>query len=1101
MAPRPREVPSEIGGPRAASETASAETEAAPGVTGPVDEMPALVDQTLAAVIARAETLRLPTATYRVQFNSGCTFRDVQPIVPYLYALGVSDVYASPFLRACPGSPHGYDIVDHSTINPEIGTLDELRALRSALREHDMGLIADVVPNHMSNTPRLNAWWQDVLENGPSSSFAAYFDIDWMPLKPDLANKVLLPMLGDQLGKVLEDGQLVVRYGAGSFWLEYFEHRFPLGPRSYALILEPSLAKLESQLGRDHPEMLELLSILTSLRNLPHRTETNPDRLAERRREKEIVKRRLHELVERSRPLAEFVESSVREINGRLGEPRSFDRLDELLQDQAYRLAYWRVASDEINYRRFFDINELAAICTEHPQVFAETHRLLFDLLDEGTLTGLRIDHPDGLYDPRGYLCQLQQHRFLRFCRGERTANGRASESRVEPHVGSQDGSQDGAQVECSGGTPGQASGERGDDQLDAVEQRLLELWQSAQGIPGSPLSRLVYVVVEKILAHGEALPDNWPVHGTVGYEFLNTVNGLFVAPSGERPMSALYARFSGNTLDFDELAYQCKRLIVKMSMSSELSVLGYRLDRISERNRRTRDFTLQSLTRALQEIMACFRVYRTYVEREQLLDRDRRYIGLAVARAKRLNPAMSSSIFDFVHDVLLLKYHDNADEDERLAVRQFVGKFQQLTGPIMAKAVEDTAFYRFNRLVSLNEVGGDPARFGTPVGDFHRLNQSRLPRLTHTMNATSTHDTKRGEDVRTRIDVLSEVVREWRDHVRRWSRWHRQLTSDIEGREAPSRNSQFLLYQTLIGIWPGAIPQGDSLDVFVERVQQYMLKVVREAKVNTSWVNPHEAYEAALVRFVRGVLSPSRRNRFLQELSEFAGKVADHGRWNALSQLVLKVGSPGVPDFYQGTETWTLTLVDPDNRRPVDFSARRAELALLLGDMAAALDLPASRDAAEDWLASNGRPAIRDFLERLIATRADGRIKQFVTLVSLRVRRQLAELFTVGEYVPLATTGKYADHVIAFARRHGNRAAVVIAPRFTVAIGGFGGPPPLGDLWDDTAIQLPDMRSPAAWRDVFTRESLAASSSLLRAADVFRAFPVAILLFPSTAH
>lgn len=1055
--------------------TASAPSEPLPEAPDSRNDTPK-IDDILAAITQYKETQRLPTATYRVQFNSRCSFRAIEAAVPYMYTLGISELYASPFLQSRPGSNHGYDVVDHSVINSEIGTLDELRSLRSVLREHDMGLIADVVPNHMSNAPGLNAWWQDVLENGPSSLFSPFFDIDWVPLKPDLANKVLLPVLGDQFGKVLEEGHLAVRYGEGAFWLECYGLRFPLAPRSYALILAIGLDELQQQLGEQDPGLQELLSILTAIKNLPTRTETDLDKLAERRREKEVIKRRLHALVESSAPLATFVAAGVRTISGQPGDPRSFDRLDELLQEQAYRLAYWRVAADEINYRRFFDINELAAICTELPQVFEETHRLLFDLLDEGTLTGLRIDHPDGLYDPRGYLCQLQEQRFVQLCRREL----KSRENENEP-----------------------------DDQQDAILQRLVELWRAATAVPGSPLSRLLYIVVEKILAHDETLPDNWPVHGTVGYEFLNAVNGLFVAPAGERPLSALYTRFTGNEIDFQALAYQCKRLIVKLSMASELTVLGHRLDRISERNRWTRDFTLSSLTQALQEVVAGFRIYRTYVEPDQVLERDLHYIRTAVARAKRHNPAMSASIFDFVQDVLLLRYHDNADDEERRAIQQFAGKFQQLTGPIMAKAVEDTTFYRFNRLVSLNEVGGEPARFGTTVAEFHKLNQSRLPRLAYSLNATSTHDTKRSEDVRARIDVLSEIGREWRERVQRWSRVHRRLKIDLEGTEAPTRNSEYLLYQTLVGVWPGAIPEGDALAQFVGRIQQHMLKVVREAKANTSWVSPNEAYEAALSQFVAGILSADRRQVFLQELDDFVRQVADHGRWNSLSQLLLKIGSPGVPDFYQGTETWSLVLVDPDNRHPVDMPRMRQSLDELLSQMSGSLQLPPSTDAAEAWLSTYrddssppqaiaGNPDQRSesrLLQELLDARSDGRIKQFVTLLALRARRQFAELFTVGEYLPLSISGKYAEHVVAFARRNEKHAALVIVPRLSVAVSGLGGPPPLADLWGDTAIELPAELVGGEWQDCFTRKSLSASSSNLLVAEVLREFPVALLL------
>ncbi|MFO0868461.1 MAG: malto-oligosyltrehalose synthase [Pirellulales bacterium] len=1058
---------------------------------GRPSELSGMVDRILQALPQYQPTPTLPVATYRVQFQRQCTFRDIAAVVPYLYTLGISDLYASPFLKAHPGSLHGYDIVDHGAINPEIGTLDDLRSLRSALREHDMGLLADVVPNHMSNAPQLNVWWQDVLENGPSSPYATYFDIDWMPLKPDLAYKVLLPVLGDQFGKVLEAGQLLVQYEAGSFSLSYFERRFPLAPRSYLRILAPQLDEFCQQLGTQHVDVLELLSILTAIKNLPTRTETDDDRRTERRREKEIVKRRLHELVERSPEVAEFLRTSVRRINGQVGQPRSFDALDDLLRDQAYRLADWRVAADEINYRRFFDINELAAICTEQPQVFAETHRVLFELLDEGTLTGVRIDHPDGLYDPRGYLRQLQEQRFLQMCR-----RAWSRMSAPFPVVSPQ--------------SPGWA-----DDPWPVLEPPLLAAYRASTATPGSPWSRLLYVIVEKILAYDESLPENWPVHGTVGYEFLNTVNGLFVAPQGERPLTALYTRFSGNSLDFDTLAYQCKRLIVKMSMGSELQMLGHRLDRISERNRLTRDFTLHNLTRSLQEVVACFSVYRTYVEPDNVLERDVQYVDRAVARAKRHHPAMSASTFDFVRDVLLLRYHENADEEERRAIQRFAGRFQQLTGPIMAKAVEDTAFYRYNRLVSLNEVGGHPARFGSTVDEFHQLNRSRLPLWPHTWNATSTHDTKRSEDLRARIDVLSEVPREWHDRVLRWSRWHRRLKTNLEGGEAPSRNSEYLLYQTLVGIWPDRIPLGRQRVALLERLQQYMLKVVREAKVNTSWISPHEAYEVALANFVAGVLQEKTGHPFLREMDEFAGRVAEHGYGNSLAQLLLKVGSPGVPDFYQGTELWCRTLVDPDNRQPVDMAAARRSLQQLLGEMARAVGRGEPATAVEEWLAPRPAPRSdpatdspadsqeavgeRRFLQRLLARRSRGQIKQFLTLVALRTRRQFPDLFTGGDYQPLVATGRFADHVVAFARCQGNDRALVIVPRLTVSLVGFGGPPPLGDVWDNTELEWPEFLGDGVYHNRLTRERVpppaASAPRRLRVADLLRSFPVALLV------
>jgi (1->4)-alpha-D-glucan 1-alpha-D-glucosylmutase len=1037
------------------------------------DSIGNLVNRIVGEVEQHLKTARLPSATYRVQFNNRCSFREIEAIVPYLYTLGISDLYASPFLQARPGSPHGYDVINHSAINPEIGTLEELRSLRSALREHDMGLLADVVPNHMSATPQLNSWWHDVLENGPSSAFASHFDIDWMPLKPDLADKVLLPVLGDQYGKVLESGQLVVHYAEGSFWLVYYDRQFPLAPRSYTNILGLRLQVLTECFEAEHSDHLEFLSILTAIGNLPTRTETDPKRLVERRREKGVIKRRLHELVQRSATIADFISENVRLINGQSGIASSFNQLDELLQNQAFRLAFWRVAADEINYRRFFDINELAAICTELPQVFAESHKLLFELLDEGTITGMRIDHPDGLYDPHGYFVQLQERQFLRLCR----------EAWIR--IGPQD------------------SGLATDDALwTTVWERLLALWRSATRIIGSPLGRPLYIVVEKILALGEALPEDWPVHGTVGYEFLNSVNGLFVDPRGEAPLSQFYSRFTGQSLDIDELSYQCKRLIVRMSMASELTVLGHRLDRISERNRWTRDFTLNSLTRALQEVISGFRVYRSYVEPQSVLERDRRCIKDAVETAKRRNPAMDTTILDFVQNVLLLNFHEHADEEERAAVVRFVGKFQQLTGPIMAKAVEDTTFYRFNRLVSLNEVGGEPDHFGTSTADFHIFQQSRLPRLSHSLNSTSTHDTKRSEDVRARINVLSEIPREWSKQVLRWSKSNAKLTTQVGGVTAPSKNAEYLLYQTLVGTWPNEFPTGHDRAVYAARIQEYLLKVVREAKVHTSWVSPNDAYELALSQFITGVFAGKNHEKILRELDEFSSRVAEHGRWNSLSQILLKIASPGVPDFYQGTELWNLTLVDPDNRHPVDLAGRRDTLDALLNTMADALGLVGRSDVIRDWLKpgnSGGRDVeatVTAFLKRLLDQRQDGVIKLFTTLMALQIRREFPNLFSMGRYEPLMATGRHADQVVAFMRTDRDQCSIVVVPRMTVSLTGFGGPTPIGEIWADTRIILPIQLRERTFANIFTRVIFRPVGDLhLAASTAFSVLPFCILV------
>lgn len=593
----------------------------------------------------------IPTATYRVQLNHRFTFKAAAQLIPYLHELGITDLYCSPYFKAVPGSMHGYDVVDPTRLNPELGSEADYQELVAALRRHGMGQVLDVVANHMGITPQAtNEWWRDMLENGPSSPYASFFDIDWDPVKADLKDKVLLPILGDHYGVVLENQELELAYERGAFIVRYYEHSLPIAPKSSVMILAHRLEELFQEASANSPHVMELQSIITALRHLPSRQERSPELVEERYREKEIIKARLAALYDGSPTIRHHLDENVRLINGNRGDVHSFDLLDQILNDQAYRLAYWRVAAEEINYRRFFDINELAAIRMEDPAVFEESHALLFRLLKEGAVTGLRIDHVDGLYDPADYLSKLQA-------------------------------------------------------------------WARST-LPESPQAhdRPLYVVVEKILGVNEELPANWLVYGTSGYEFLALVNSLFVARANERAFDSIYAQFTKQASSFEELSYQCKQLIMESSMASELNVLGHQLDRLSEQDRRSRDFTLNSLTHAIREIIACFPVYRTYMTGGEfgVLDRDRVFIWQAVTRAKRRNPTVSRQVFDFVRD-LLLRPVDPAEPalGERL---RFVTKFQQTTSPVTAKGVEDTAFYRYHRFISLNEVGSDPHVFGTPV-------------------------------------------------------------------------------------------------------------------------------------------------------------------------------------------------------------------------------------------------------------------------------------------------------------------------------------------------------------------------------------------------
>lgn len=1015
---------------------------------------PAAVQRIAACIVQRLREQMagdpLPLATYRFQFHRGFTFDDAAKTVPYLQSLGISHVYASPCLKACAGSTHGYDIVDHTQLNPELGGDAGFAGFAAALREHGLNQILDVVPNHMGVGTDENPWWQDVLENGPSSPFAACFDIDWQPLKPDLDNKVLLPVLGDQFGRVLEDEQLVLHFAGGVFLLTYYERKFPLAPRSYGQIMRHRLVELEHTLGLEGPALLEYHSILTAISHLPLREETERDKRIERLREKEIIKRRLAQLCHDEPRIAEFISDNVTIFNGRRGEPGSFDLLESLLQDQAYRLAFWRVAADEINYRRFFDVNELAAVCMERADVFDKAHALVLQLLDSGQITGLRIDHADGLFDPTAYLWQLQERRFLQRC-------CRLFDAIVSGHDGS---------VRLAGAVPS----------WDAVETALREFFSGLRaGDQANPLARPLYLIVEKILEGEEKCPEDWPIHGTTGYEFLNQLNQVFVDRDSARAFDSLYARFIGERINFSDLVCQSKKLIMKVSMSSELNVLGHQLDRISERHRASRDFTRNGLTYALREVVSCFPVYRTYTTAAGVLDRDRRYVEQAVARAKRQNPAISHAVFDFIRDVLLLMNLGTMSEDERRERVQFIGRFQQFTGPMMAKSVEDTSFYHYNRLASLNEVGSDPDHFGDTVATFHRRNQERQARQPFALLASSTHDTKRSEDARARINVLSEFPRLWKECIFRWTRWNKRRKTKVDGDLAPGRNDEYLLYQTLLGTWPFEAPHGGALAVFISRIQDYMTKAIREAKVRSSWIAPNEAYERAMHDFVSAILRDDPASAFRTDFEPFAARISRLGIWNSLSQTLLKLTSPGVPDIYQGTELWDFSLVDPDNRRPVDYHVRREALANL------------DRQAGE----SAGGVA-----DQLLACATDGRIKQFVTALVLRLRHQKKHLFTTGEYLPLDVQGQGHMHVCAFARCSRDDAAVVVVPRLVGPLLGMTDAAPIGpEVWNDTTIGLPPRLANLGLQDLFSGQQIAVDQGCqLPVAAALRRFPVSLM-------
>jgi (1->4)-alpha-D-glucan 1-alpha-D-glucosylmutase len=997
---------------------------------------------------------RLPAATYRVQLNRHFTFTDAARIVPYLHELGISDLYASPYFKAAKGSLHGYDIVDPTSLNPEVGTDQEYDALIRTLREHGMGQILDIVPNHMFVESRDNAWWMDVLENGPSSPYAAFFDINWEPDGKELKYKVVLPVLGDQYGNVLDCGELKLCFRDGAFFIEYYDHCFPLAPETYLQILTHRLDELRTAYLPCDPNLLELLSIIAALTHLPPYTEQAPEKIAERLSEKEIIKAQLQLLHGRSARIGAFIDENVRLFNGVKGEARSFDLLDRLLNLQVYRLSFWRVAADEINYRRFFDTNSLAAIRMEDPAVFEETHRLLFRLISQGSVTGLRVDHADGLYHPCAYLNMLQRWCYVHLRQDviERPVAVPAARGH-DPRLLSQE--------------PPAAPPEAGEyDGLFAV----------------NPSYRPFYIVCEKILLKGERLPEDWPVFGTTGYDFLNLLNGIFVETGNARAFDALYGAFTRSRPGFADVSCEMKRLVMRVALSGEINTLGYRLNNLSEKDRHTRDFTLRSLVHAVSEVIAFYPVYRSYVHGRLLKERDRPYIEAAIAKAKRHNPATSASIFDFLRDVLLLRFPDSFGEDDREEWLEFVMKFQQITGPVMAKGVEDTAFYLYNRLVSLNEVGGSPDNFGTTLEAFHDQNRERLKAFPHAMNATSTHDTKRSEDTRARINVLSEIPEPWRKSLFRWRQFNNGKRGMVNGRRVPSSNEEYLLYQTLLGAWPAAAMDEAGHAVFVERIKEYMLKALREAKVNSSWINPDLAYEDAVMAFVEAILDDTPDNLFLRDFTPLREKVSHYGMFNSLSQVLLKITSPGIPDFYQGTELWDFTLVDPDNRRPVDYGPRMAALGEL------------GRREREF-----GRKAL---LRELMETRGDGRIKLYLTWKALRCRSDNRELFERGDYLPLEAQGSLADHVCAFARKVNGKSIIVAAPRFLTRVVPWPELPISEGAWGETSLVIPKAVAGEGLRQVLSSGEVVVrereGTVLLPLAEVFADAPVALLETPS---
>ena len=876
----------------------------------------------------------IPRATYRVQMHSQFGFDATAEISDYLAELGVSHVYSSPYLQAAKGSTHGYDVLNHSRANKELGGEKGHAHFCETIGKNGLGQVLDIVPNHMSIAGGHNDWWWDVLENGPASRYAAFFDVDWHPVEEKLHNTVLLPVLGDHYGRVLEAGEIQLKRRGVEFTIEYFDNRYPVAPRSLDDVLTGAAERCESDLLRFLAE---------GFHRLPLSTATDRASVARRHGDKELLLQLLDRLCREERAVGEAIDEVIAEINS------APDELDVLLDRQNYRLAFWRTAGQELDYRRFFDINTLISLRMEDDRVFAETHVKVLEWLSEGVLDGLRIDHPDGLRDPEQYFERLRQ---------------------AAPRT---------------------------------------------------------WLVAEKILEPGEQMPAQWAVAGTTGYDFLNRLAAIYIDQSSEDVLTQFYGEFTGQPTSYQAVAYEKKHLVLRELFGSDIHRLTTLLANVCERQRRYRDYTRRELNAMLRETIACFPVYRTYVRADlgQVLESDERYVNEAIDAAKANRPELDAQLFDFLRDLLLLRVRGEVEGE-------LVMRFQQTTGPVMAKGVEDTTFYNYYRFTALNEVGGDPGHFGMSLDEFHAACQATVGRWGHSMLASTTHDTKRSEDVRARLAVLSEIPSEWIDEVRSWSEINaRHKTGDF-----PDRNAEYLLYQTLVGAWPIEEP----------RILAYMEKAIREAKAFTSWTNANAEYEDAVKSFVEMIL---RDEQFVSRLDRFVTRVLEPGRITSLSQTIIRLTAPGVPDIYQGTELWALSLVDPDNRRPVDFELRRK----LLNELKSATP------------------------EEIMKRMDEGLPKMWVIRQVLKTRAERHETYLNGGYEPLRANGNKADHVVAFLRRED---AITVAPRLVTGV---------SSGWQDTSLSIPD----GSWRNELTGDQIRGGE--IQVGDLLRRFPVALLV------
>ncbi len=932
-----------------------------------------------------------PLATYRLQISPQFDFAACSNVLHYLKELGVSHIYASPIFKARPGSSHGYDVCDHQVINPELGGEEGFKELSGAARQAGLGWVQDIVPNHMAVSGE-NRMLVDVLENGEASRYYSFFDIDWDHPYESMKGRMLAPFLGSFYGRTLENGEISLEFGADGFSVRYYELRLPIRIDSYAAVLTHNLEPLRQKLGRDHPDYIKLMGILYNVKMLGAE---DPD--SERYDQIYFIKRMLYELSRDSDAVRKHVEANLLAFNGKPVNtqadepgPERWDLLDKLLGEQNFRLSFWKVAGEEINYRRFFSVNDLISLRVDEEQVFDATHAKILEMTQEGRFSGLRVDHIDGLFDPSAYLRRLRDN---------------APET---------------------------------------------------------------YLVVEKILTGDEPLPSFWPIQGSTGYDFMNRAAGLFVNLDNEKRFSRIYTDFSSMRRSLAAITARKKELIIRGHMGGDVDNMARLVNMVSSRDRHGFDITFSALKKAITELLVHFSIYRTYISNDAFRPADLGYIRKAIRSARKKQPDLRLEL-DFMERFLLLEFDERISEEDRRKWIYFVMRFQQVTGPLMAKGLEDTAFYVYNRLLCLNEVGGEPDRFGVTDAQFHEFVAERAKNWPQDMNATATHDAKRGEDARMRLAALSELPDEWAAALKRWSRLNSRRKTKLGDKYGPDRNDEYFLYQAMLGSWPLTEKE---MHGFEDRLKEYLVKAVREGKENSAWISPDEVYEKAYLMFASVLLKPN--TAFMKEFLPFARRLSRLGMVNSLAQTAVKLTAPGVPDLYQGAEGWDLSFVDPDNRRPVDFAALEKKLASLKTRMAT--------DRAS-------------LLADMLAQPEDGLVKLYLIHACLAARNQRPHLFMRGSYQPLQFSGRLAEHLFGFVRRLDTEMCLTVIPRFTAQL------PyeewPTGGLWAETYVTLPE-NSQDSLVNICTGETAAAvdkDGPSLEIRGVLDAFPVAVLV------